>query len=94
MQSREVRHEPESSRYTLWVDGEQVGLADYQLRGDSIAITHTEIDPSKQHGGLGSVLVQGVLDQIAEGTQRVIPACPFVATYIDNHDEYRALTTR
>jgi predicted GNAT family acetyltransferase len=94
MQSREVRHEPDSSRYTLWVDGAQVGLADYELRGDSIAITHTEIDPSKQHGGLGSVLVQGVLDQIAEGTQRVIPACPFVATYIDNHDEYRPLTTR
>jgi predicted GNAT family acetyltransferase len=76
------------------VDGEQVGIADYELYGDSIAITHTEIDPSKQHGGLGSVLVQGVLDQIAEGTQRVIAACPFVATYIDNHDEYKPLTTR
>ncbi|WP_374947344.1 hypothetical protein [Agreia sp.] len=38
--------------------------------------------------------MQGVLDQVAEGSQRVIAACPFVATYIDNHDEYKPLTTR
>jgi predicted GNAT family acetyltransferase len=94
MQNREVRNEPDADRYTLWVDNEQVGLADYEIVGNDIAITHTEIDPRMQHGGLGSVLVQGMLDQIAEGTQRVIPACPFVASYIDNHPEYQPLTTR
>ncbi|CAD5990257.1 Acetyltransferase [Agreia sp. COWG] len=94
MESREVRHEPDAHRYTLWVDGEQVGQADYELRENTIAITHTEVDPSRQGSGLGGSLVKGMLDQLAEGELRVIPACPFVATYVERHDEYKPLTTR
>lgn len=95
MQSRELKHEQDLSRYSLWIDGALVGLADYRLQGNSIVFTHTEIDPNKRHGGLGGVLIQGALDDVAQSTTlTVIPACPFVAEWIDTHPEYAELVSR
>ncbi|WP_244248114.1 N-acetyltransferase [Rathayibacter sp. VKM Ac-2801] len=41
----EVRHDEDSSRYTLWLDGETVGVADYAVRGRDVVFLHTEIAP-------------------------------------------------
>ena len=51
--SVDVTHDPDSSRYTLWLDGERAGFADYLIQGDRIVFTHTEVDPAKRRGGLG-----------------------------------------
>src|SRR5947209_11967172 len=40
----EVQRNDEQSRYELLVDGELVGIADYQKRGNTVIIPHTEID--------------------------------------------------
>jgi predicted GNAT family acetyltransferase len=95
MQRREIRHEADENRYTLWVDNAFVGLTDYHLQGNDIVFTHTEVDPDKRHGGLGGVLVQGALDDVQRSTShRVVAVCPFVADWIDAHYEYRELTER
>lgn len=95
MQSREVKNEHNLSRYSLWIDEELVGVADYVVQDGSIVFTHTEINPNKRHGGLGGVLIQAALDDVATTTSlRVIPACPFVADWIDAHPEYSRLTER
>ncbi|MGV8885653.1 MAG: GNAT family N-acetyltransferase [Microbacteriaceae bacterium] len=95
MTNHEVVHAAEESQYRLLVDGEQSGLIDYSVRGNTIHLTHTEVDPSKQNNGLGGTLVQGALDQIrAETAHRVAPDCPFVAEWIDGHPEYQDLLNR
>lgn len=88
----EVRHEAEKTRYTLWVDGDYVGLAEYTVRGDDVVFVHTEIDPAHRHEGLGATLVEGALDDAHERFGgHIVPACPFVAEFIHEHPDYQEL---
>ena len=90
-----VKHEPDLSRYTLWQDGEPVGLADYRLVGQELKFTHTEIDPAKRTHGLASILIEQALDDVRTRTDlTVVAACPFVADWIDQHAEYQDLLRR
>ena len=89
--SNEVRHNPDRSRYELFVDGELVGIADYLVQGDVIVIPHTEIDRDKRGNGLGAVLVRGTLDAVRTTGRTVVPQCWYVAEFIDEHPEYQAL---
>ncbi|QYF73483.1 GNAT family N-acetyltransferase [Cryobacterium sp. PAMC25264] len=90
-----VEHEPEVSRYTLWQDGEPVGLADYRIEGEELRFTHTEVDPARRDHGLASILVEGALDDVRTRTDfTVVAECPFVAEWIDSHAEYQDLLSR
>lgn len=88
----EVRHDEDGSRYTLWVDGENVGLADYAVRGCDIIFVHTEIAPKHRHEGLSDRLVEAALDDAhARFGAHIVPACPFVAEFIAEHPDYQEL---
>lgn len=83
------------NRFELLVDGEQLGLVDYTLRGGAIVFTHTEIDPSHREQGLGGELVRGALNLVrAETDLRVVPSCPFMAAWIRKNDDYADLLSR
>ena len=86
--SRIVEDNPGQSRFELRVDGELVGWSDYLPAGESVIISHTEIDERREGEGLGSVLVGGALDQIRASGKTVIPTCPFTAAFIQRHPEY------
>jgi uncharacterized protein len=91
----EVVQDAAMNRFELLVDGEQVGVADYVLRDDSIVFTHTEIDPNRREKGRGGELAKGALDLVrAETDLRVVASCPFIKAYIDEHAEYRDLLSR
>jgi predicted GNAT family acetyltransferase len=82
---------PEDSRYEIR-DGEQrLGLAAYQRRGDQVVFTHTEVDPSADHSGLGSTLVRAALDDVRSKGGTVVAQCSFVRGWIERHPEYQDL---
>ncbi|KQR46090.1 putative GNAT family acetyltransferase [Frigoribacterium sp. PvP120] len=90
-----VENRPQQSQYALVEDGETVGFAAYDVVGDEIRFTHTEIEPSRRSAGLGAQLVQGALDDVrAETSLRVVPLCPFVADWVDEHVDYQELLAR
>lgn len=90
-----VEHEPDLLRYTLWQDGEPVGLADYRLAGQELTFTHTEVDPAKRAHGFASILIEHALNDVRTRTDlTVVAACPFVADWIDQHAEYQDLLIR
>ena len=91
---REVRDEPEQSRFELLLDGEIVGFARYVRRGGRVFFVHTEIDPGHEGAGLGSALAQGALDAERALGEPVVPLCPFIRAYIDRHPEYVDLVDR
>jgi uncharacterized protein len=82
---------PEQSRYELRVGGKLIGLLAYHRRGDRIAFTHTEVDPSCERRGFGSLLAARGLDDARREGLTVVPLCPFIAHYIEKHPEYREL---
>jgi predicted GNAT family acetyltransferase len=83
----EVRHAPDRSRYELVIDGELIGIADYQERDGALVMPHTEITAERRGQGLGDVLVQGALDDVRARGQKVVPACWFVREYVERHPE-------
>lgn len=77
--------------YAITVDDRPAGRAFFQLRDDAVVFTHTEVDPAFEGQGVGSALAKGALDDIRAQGKRVVPLCPFIARYIENHPEYADL---
>ena len=73
--------------------GETVaGYSVYQATTSIIVIEHTEVDPVFEGHGIGSALVQGLLDDVrAKGHHKVLAVCPFVRTWLGKHHDYRDL---
>ncbi|MBG6055264.1 putative GNAT family acetyltransferase [Salinibacterium sp. CAN_S4] len=91
----EVQQDTKMNRFELLVDGSSAGEIDYQVRENTIVLTHTEIDPAQREEGLGGELVRGALNLIRADTDyRVVPSCPFAAEWISKHPEYDDLLSR
>ena len=81
----------ERSRYEIHVDGELVGIADYREHGDVLTFPHTVIDGHRRGQGLGAELVRAALDDVRRSGRTVVPACWYVAQFIDENPDYRDL---
>ncbi|MGA1836553.1 GNAT family N-acetyltransferase [Herbiconiux sp. 11R-BC] len=93
--STEIRNELQQSRYTITLDGEVAGFADYLVDGSTITFVRTEVDPTKRKGGVAGQLVQYALDDVrTSGGLAVVPKCSFVAHFIDTHPDYQELVDR
>jgi predicted GNAT family acetyltransferase len=90
--STEVRNNEERSRYELFMDDRLVGLADYDVDGDTMVFPHTEIVPSLRGQGLGEQLVAAALDDVRRRDLKVRALCWFVRDFIDAHPTYEDLT--
>lgn len=88
--STQVRDNPGRQRYELRLP-EGLAYATYQQRGEVLAINHSEVPPEVEGRGIGSALVQGMLDDIRKRGLKVLPLCGFVAAYIRRHKEYQDL---
>ena len=84
----EVRKNEERSRYELLDGDEVVAIADYQVRDDVVVLPHTVVDPSRRGRGLGEHVVRQALDDVRSEGRKVLPACWFVAEFIELHPEY------
>lgn len=90
-----VFDEPEAGRYVIDADGRPVGLLTYRLKPEGlIALLHAEIDPALERRGLGSKLVAFALEDARGRGLSVLPFCPFVRAYIQEHPEYRDLVAK
>jgi predicted GNAT family acetyltransferase len=85
----DVRNNEQLSRYELVDDDRVVGIADYFIRDETVVLPHTEIAQELRGRGLGAVLVRGALEDVRRSGRTVVPACWFVAEFIDAHPEYR-----
>jgi predicted GNAT family acetyltransferase len=52
-----------------------------------MTLPHTEVDPSVGGRGIGTALIEAVLDAARERGLHVLPYCSFVRHYIQQHPE-------
>lgn len=87
-----LAHEPDASRYALYIDGELAAVADYAVRGDTVSFNHTFTDPARRGQGLaGQVVEFAVNDVAATSTRAIAPDCWYVAKWFDKHPDRHAL---
>ena len=79
---------PELSRYEARIDGEVVGFAAYQRRGNVIVFTHTEVEAHHEGQGVASTLAREVLDDVRRRDLRALLRCPFLSEWASHHREY------
>ncbi len=94
MAELEMRKNAGAFRYEAWEGDEMVSQIDYFINGQVLTITHTGTPPRHRHRGLASRLTTFALDDIRGSGLRVVPLCPFTASYIADHPEYSELVSR
>ena len=86
-----VRENTDASRYEISFGRELAGYTEYERRGETYALIHTEIHSRFEGKGLASTLTAHVLDDLGARRIPVLPYCPFVRSYLTKHPEYVAL---
>lgn len=86
-----VTHNTAEDRFETWIDG-QLSKLDYMLDGDTIVMTHVGVYPEQRGQGVAGKLTRVALEYAKENSLRVIPMCPYIATYIHRNPQYIELT--
>jgi uncharacterized protein len=90
----DVQDAPDRSRYEVTLDGELAGFAEYRDLDGARVFTHTEVFDAFEGHGVGTTLARGALDDVRRSGRRLVALCPFIAAYIERHDEYADLVDR
>ena len=84
----DVRDHPAAHRFEVWVGDQRAGFTHYVDRGnDVVAFDHTEIKPQFEHHGLAGRLIGEALAAARDRGWTVLPECPFVRAYLEQHPE-------
>jgi predicted GNAT family acetyltransferase len=81
-----------SQTYTIAVEGQTVGHADYADRGDQRVFYHTVVDPEYGGRGLATILVDEALNGARDAGKRIVPVCSMVETVLKKHPEFDEIT--
>ena len=82
---------PDQDRYELRAGDELIGIVAYRLADGEITLEHTEVDPAHEGQGHAATLARGALDDARSRGLRVVPSCPYIASYVEKHPEYADL---
>lgn len=86
---------PERERFEARDEtGATAGVVTYQLTGNIVVYTHTEVDPAFEGKGVGSTLARAVMDDARAKGRTVVPVCPFLSGWLEKHPEYDPIVAR
>lgn len=90
MIKKELINNREEKRYEYHVNG---GLAriEYIQANNEIYLTHTEVDSDLEGKGIGKKIIELALTDIQDQNLKLIPLCPFVASYIRSNPVWKTL---
>lgn len=94
MSETNIKNNTHQHRFELETDG-KLSIVEYQqIDEQTLALTHTEVDPSLEGHGVGSKLVEGVFRYVEQYNQKIVPLCPFISVYLKRHPDWnRVLST-
>jgi predicted GNAT family acetyltransferase len=85
MSNLAFRNNTDQHRFEATDDDRLAGYVEYNLLTHSIMLTHTEVLPEFEGKGVGGFLARESLAAAREQGKQVIPACPFIASYLRKH---------
>ena len=81
-----VTQEPD--RFSIAVDGQQVGFTEYADRDGQRIFPHTEVRYEFEGRGLATILVGEALQATRDAGLRIVAVCPLVAAFVKKHHEF------
>lgn len=85
-----VLHNAADHRYEVTVDG-HLSVCEYELAGERIIFTHTLVPAELRGRGIAEKLVRAALADVRTAGRQVVPACSYVAKFIERHKEFQDL---
>ncbi|HET9325437.1 MAG TPA: GNAT family N-acetyltransferase [Candidatus Eisenbacteria bacterium] len=81
---------PHKSRFeTMTPHG--IGVLVYERSGGRLSLNHTEVPEADRDRGIGTRLVEAAFQEARDRGLTVVPRCPFVRAYVEQHPEVSAL---
>jgi predicted GNAT family acetyltransferase len=88
-----VEHHPERNRFIITLAPDAEAYISYERLADgTLDLQHTVVPRAWREHGIGTTLVQQTMDIARREGFRVIPTCPFIATWLDRNLEYSDLS--
>ena len=85
-----VEHDVAGSRFVIRLGDEDAELT-YKRVGKRIVLIHTGVPHALEGQGLAAKLAHAALEFARANYLSVIPSCPYIATYLERHPEYKVL---
>lgn len=85
-----VLHNAAAHRYEAAPDG-HLSVVDYVEEDGRRVFTHTFVPDALRGRGVAAVLVRRALDDARRDGKKIVPACSYVAAFVERHAEYRDL---
>lgn len=83
----DVLDAPERKRFEADLGNGEYAFAAYNRLSTAIMFTHSEVPVSHEGQGIGSALIRASLDAARAEGLKVMPVCPFFASYMKRHPE-------
>lgn len=87
-----IQHQPLQRQFIVVVN-QQTAHLKYHVCADEKILDyyHTYVPPALRGQNIGQKIVKFALDYAKENHLTVIPTCPFIRQYIEQHPEYKPL---
>jgi uncharacterized protein len=79
-----------AQRYEMDVEG-KIAFITYRRSPGLLTLLHAEVPQELSGRGIGSQLARGALELARAQGNKVIPRCPFIASYVQKHAEFHDL---
>ena len=87
----EVSRNLAKNQFETVVDGE-TAVAQYEMAGAQMTITHILVPEAIEGLGVGSALAQFAIETARAQNLRIVPQCPFMAAYFARHPDNNDVT--
>lgn len=86
-----VHHDPSAQKFSITTEDGESYLSYRPAGDDTLDFRSTFTSPSLRGRGLAGQVVAAGLEHAREKGLKVIPSCPFVGSYVDEHPQYADL---
>ena len=88
-----IQHHAARHRYEAQVDG-HLSVCEYEDVDGRRVFTHTLVPVELRGRGIAEQLVRASLADVRAGGLKVVPACSYVARFIERHREFQDLVAK
>ena len=87
MDTLTFRNNADRHRFEAFDADTLAGYVEYNQLTNATMLAHTEVLPAYEGKGVGSFLARESIGAVRGAGKRLIPACPFIASYLRKHRE-------